>query len=645
MIARSWALLCRLVLIVGVSLVALSVCHVFQLYPVPTLVVLALWRWRSFRRAGGSSWSHGTASFGGWNTLVRGSMLCDSGLVFGDAGLLGRPGRFSATLGLISPFTRSEAACRAFLAAFFGSHWQGDRLIRIKKFQNVATFAKTGGGKGVALIVPNLLSYRLPVVVVDIKGELWKLTSEHRKRRFRHKVLRLDPDGIAGPIGGSATINPLDFIDENSDDFLDQCRELAAQMVVKTGKETEPHFVESASLVICAFIAFVCGCEADPTKRNLNTVRAFVASRVAFANAIHVMQLQTDACQGAIARLGGMLTWYVDRELSSILSTCQRFTQWLDSPQIQRSVGSSSFDPRLLRSGKASLYLCLGHHKVDTLAPLQRMWISTIMRVLSTDGTGEKNSVLFVLDEAAHLGKSETIERAVTLYRGMGIKIWFAFQSLNQVKEVFGDKAETVLDNIGTKQFFAVSSYESAESISKQIGETTVSIVSTNHTSSRSRPTGGGSQGPQPGSFSTSSATTFSDTARRLLKPEEILGLDDDVSLLFHDHHPVVLTRLIKYYEHPSFRRGGTGKSRRLGLGGGLAAVSVLTLCTVVFGVATSLPTPVSLNQLSANYRRNARLNSGRYGVSSYPSTQRRPSSTQRWTRPYGGGYAPTPYR
>ena len=634
MIARTWALLCRLVLIAGVALLIVGSCHLVLNHTVQVLIAAVVWRGVSAAKSGGSAWTHGSACFAGWATLAKGAMLCESGLIFGDTGLLGRPNKLAATLGLISPFQGSEVACRAFLAAFFGGGWQTARLIRIKTFQHIATFAKTGGGKGVALIIPNLLSYRQSVVVADIKGELWSLTAQHRRQRFGHRVIRLDPDGLAGPISDSATLNPLDHIDDNSDAFLDDCRELAGQMVTKTGKETEAHWIESATLVLTAFIAFVCGCEADPTKRNLNTVRAFVASRVAFANAIQIMQLQTDACQGVIARLGGMLTWYVDRELGSVLSTCQRFTQFLDSPQVQRNVSSSSFDPRLLRSGRASVYLCLAHNKIESLAPLQRMWISTIMRVLATDGTGERNSVLFVLDEAAHLGRVEAVERAISLYRGMGIKIWFAFQSLNQVKEVFGDKAETILDNIGTKQFFSVSSWESAEAISKQIGETTIQIVSTNQTRSNSHPTGGSSQtGNQPGSSSTSSATTTSDMARRLLRPEEILGLGDDTSLLFHNNRPVVLARLIKYYNHPAFRRGGTGQPRPLSLGAGLVAASVLLLGSGLLSLASGLPLPDRMNRLLAPPLRRVTPSPGSAKPHRQPAYQRW-QTPRRITRP-----------
>jgi type IV secretion system protein VirD4 len=643
MIAQSWAFLNRLMLLLAVMLASLGVAWIVRLYPFATLIGLAAVVWHQSHRFTGSRWSHGTAKMASSQDLLRGGMLCDSGLTLGTTELVNRPGRLSATLGLISPLRSGEQACRCFLAAWFGSAWQANRFIRIQKFVHVATFAKTGGGKGVGLIVPNLLSYGLSVVVIDIKGELYKITADHRKRRLKHKIIRLDPLGIAGPVAESACINPLDYIDESSDSFLDQCRELAGQLVVKTGKEQDQHWVESARLVLTAFIAFVCGCESDRSKRTLNTVRMFVSSRVAFANAITIMQQETAACEGVIARLGNLLTWYVDRELGSVLTTVQRFTEFLDSPSIQRHTASSSFDPRILRSGKVSIYLCLPHDKVESLAPLQRMWISTIMRVIAKDGTGETDSVLFILDEAAHLGRVEAIEQGVTLLRGMGIRLWFAFQSLGQVKEVFGEKASTILDNIGTQQYFCVSSFESAEAISKRVGETTIAIQTFNESFSRSRSVGSSSpSGQQPGNVSTSSSRNYSDMARSLIRPEEIMTMDEDMSLLFHNNLPVVATRLIKYYEHPAFRRGGIGKPRRLGLAAGVASACLLVLSVAFIDLAHNLPTPSTLRQMVAMPTRGQDTLMPYWGQPRYrpsPAVRRRVSPPRYRYPAYGGGY------
>src|SRR5436305_1332601 len=78
------------------------------------------------------------------------------------------------------------------------------------------------------------------------------------------------------------TFNPLDLIDANAPDFLDQCRDVANALVVRTGQEHEPHWNDSAELILTSFIAFVAACETSPEYRNLQTVRDLVSSRDTF---------------------------------------------------------------------------------------------------------------------------------------------------------------------------------------------------------------------------------------------------------------------------------------------------------------------------------------------------------------------------
>ena len=46
---------------------------------------------------------------------------------------------------------------------------------------------QAGAGKGVAVLIPNLLSYAGNCVVVDPKGELYDRTALHRKKKFGHQ--------------------------------------------------------------------------------------------------------------------------------------------------------------------------------------------------------------------------------------------------------------------------------------------------------------------------------------------------------------------------------------------------------------------------------------------------------------------------
>ncbi len=59
----------------------------------------------------------------------------------------------------------------------------GGRLLRLGGQQSVVLAAPTRSGKGVGIVVPNLLEYRGSVVVLDIKQENFALTSGWRARQ------------------------------------------------------------------------------------------------------------------------------------------------------------------------------------------------------------------------------------------------------------------------------------------------------------------------------------------------------------------------------------------------------------------------------------------------------------------------------
>jgi type IV secretion system protein VirD4 len=588
MVGKLLAFLSRLVFIVACGVFALGGILIGVRFPSVALA-LAVWTaWRRMRRGYGSGWSHGQATTANMQVTERGGLLDDHGLILGRC-LPDIPSKWTAVRALLSLRVSSDTACRMFLAAFFSRKWLAGRMIRLASHVHLLTCAPAGAGKGTAVLVPTLRSYRGNCVVTDPKGELFMLTSQFRRKRFGHRIIRIDPFGVCGP--GSDTLNPFDFIDAKADDFLDACRDLANMLVVRTGEEKDPIWNDSAELNLTGFTAFTCGFEPNPKLRNLQTVRVIASSRQRYAKAVEIMQ-QVDACQGVIQRLGGLLTWFTGEELGSVLTTFQRHTAFLDSPAIARNTASSSFDPRILRTGKATVYLILPAERLASLAPLQRMWIGTIMRVITRGKPTEKGPVLWLLDEMAHIGHMRAIEDAVTLMRGMGMRLWFFFQSLDQLKACFGEHAPTVLDNIGTQQYFGINSYATADEISKRIGDTTIGIRSTNDTSSDSHSTGGTGPNSSGGSRSTSRSVTSSDIARRLFKPEEVLTLPDDVALIFHKNLPVVVARLIKYYNAPEFRWGRSGKQRPLGLAACVMAAITLAAGYIFISIAASLSLP-----------------------------------------------------
>ena len=62
-------------------------------------------------------------------------------------------------------------------------------------------FAPTGKGKSRGVVIPNLLNWPGPAVVIDVKGELSATTAEYRRDVLGQEVHILDPWGVTGREG------------------------------------------------------------------------------------------------------------------------------------------------------------------------------------------------------------------------------------------------------------------------------------------------------------------------------------------------------------------------------------------------------------------------------------------------------------
>lgn len=556
--------------VAGTGLAALAVR-----FPFPAIAVGFLLVWR-YGRGGGVSWAYGTATVSTLADLVRNNLLSDGGLIMGRTLPESTP-KLAGLMGLFDLRLASADAVRRFLSAFCGEGWYTGRMIRVRDFVHVLTCSPAGGGKSVGAILPNLRAYPSSVVVIDPKGELARKSGWFRRFFLGNAVFYLNPYGIQNL--PTATLNPLDrrFINPDSLDFLDNCKSVANAIVVRKGTETQPHFDDMAELSICGIIAFVCACEPDETERHLGTARQILSHAGHFDRATAVMQ-QVDGFHGVVRRLGGQLGMLQDREKGSVLTTIQRHMAFLDSPVIARSMASTSFDPLILRRRPATVFLMQPAEQLEANAGVLRLQIATMMRRMTAGNPTERNPVLWVVDEAAHVGNLPAITNGITLMRGMGMRFWLFFQSLDQLKSTFGDKASTIVDNIGTQQFFNIVSLDTAKLISERIGETTVPILTTSTTDGWSHTGGGG--GPNGNAQSSSSSSTtrnFSEVTRRVYKPEELLTLRKDIVVLFHNNMSVITAKMLCSYKDKEFRWLGRGRQSGVGIVGGLvAAVSLL---------------------------------------------------------------------
>jgi type IV secretion system protein VirD4 len=443
-----------------------------------------------------------------------------------------------------NPFVGSRDACRRILKLCERKHKAKGPLVRLPRVVHTAVFAPTGGGKGAAFVIPRLLTSMRSTVSVDFKGDLSRTTGEYRRKVLGQRVVYLDPFKMVTQ--NPDTWNPLDFIDPDSPEAIDECRDLAEALVVRTGQEKEPHWCDVAEVWIAAMIAVVVF-YGDAGNRSLQTVRGLLTDPAQMEAAIKLL-CESELCDGMLSRWGHQLTQFKDKELGSTLTTANRFLRFLDTLPVAASTRMSSFDPAELRQGRMTIYLVLPPAHMRAQSALLRVWVSGLLRAVIRGGLQEENLVDFLLDEAASLGHMDAIDDAVDKYRGYGIRLQFIFQSLGQLKRCFPEgQDQTILSNV-TQVFFGVNDPQTADYVSTRLGESTVVITSggTSSSSSEQISTQGGQNSR---STSWSENHNWQQHGRRLLKPEEVMQLPERTVITFTPGLPPLMTTQVRYYE------------------------------------------------------------------------------------------------
>ncbi|MEJ6399548.1 type IV secretory system conjugative DNA transfer family protein [Yoonia sp. 208BN28-4] len=416
------------------------------------------------------------------------------------------------------------------------------RRLRYDGLAHLITLAPTRAGKGVGTVIPNLLGVDRSVLVIDPKGENARIAGEARRRLGTTHVL--DPFEVSGQ--PSAAYNPLDRLTPNSLDLGEDAASLTEALVMDPpGQVTEAHWNEEAKAILGGLIMF-CVCHEDRDRRTLATVREYLTLPPGRLKALLELMQDSDAAGGLIARAANRFLGKAEREAASVLSNAQRHTHFLDSPRIAKVLSRSDFHFSDLRHRITSVFLVLPPNRMDAYSRWLRLLVSQALQDIARDAeavTGAQgpshqlsSPTLFLLDEFAALGRLEAVERAMGLMAGYGLQLWPILQDMSQLKDLYGERANTFIANAGVQQVFGVNDFETAKWLSQMIGQETT--------------------GFQTDSFKPGDNPSFSNnlTGRDLLTPDEIMQMPSNVQLLRVQGQPSALAQKLRYYADPEFK-------------------------------------------------------------------------------------------
>lgn len=420
-------------------------------------------------------------------------------------------------------------------------HYTGQR--------HLLTVAPTRAGKGVASIIPNLLTYGSSVLVVDPKGENARVTYSRRAQTGR--AYALDPWGLSGT--KTARFNPLDMLAPNSPTLIEDATLIAEALVIPETQGNGKHFSEQAADLIKGFLLHLAiEPGEDRTLGRLRTIltmppKELAAVGIAMSKSPHPIVKAAAAqfiTKSEVERLG-------------VLSTAQRNTHFLDSPALRDNLAASDFRFADLKGPvPVTVYLILPVDRLTSHNRWLRLLIAQAIGELARTPMKAKLPVLCVLDEFAQLGRLPIVEDAFGLMAGMGMMLHIIAQDLAQLRRIYGEGWQTFAANAGVLQFFGTRDIFTAEYVSKLIGVTTTTARSTSTNQGSSRSYGG--QGGGSSGTSSGSSVSWAPTQRPLLFPDELMRMDRDAQVLFVENAPPVLADKITWFRDAAYQQLGT---------------------------------------------------------------------------------------
>ena len=418
---------------------------------------------------------------------------------------------------------------------------RGKRFLTasISKYPHVLLAAPTGSGKGVGVVIPNLLNWNHSVIVLDIKKENWQITAGFRAAHG-HEVFLFDP---ASPLRQTHRWNPLAYIREDASLRVDDIQKIA-HILFPDISGTDPIWTASCRSLFLGLVLYLLETPGKPVTLGQVARESFAGDDQRFTGIIESRQAQgnpySDSCAHALVD-------YVrtsDNTRTSIRKTfTSRFELFLN-PIVDAATSANDFDLEALRRRRISIYIGITPDNLARLSPLLNLFFQQVVdlntRELPEHNPALKHQCLLLLDEFRSLGKMPLIVEAVAFLRGYGVRLLPIFQSPSQIRELYGEEAARgFFQNHQIRISYTPPDMTIATEISRELGTYTYQARSVS----------------RPSAFSKGiRSMSESDHARALLLPQEVKEIGDDEALILAKGCKPIRAEKIRWHSDEAFK-------------------------------------------------------------------------------------------
>ena len=439
-----------------------------------------------------------------------------------------------------------------------------NQLLRYRESSFIALGAPTRAGKGVSIVIPNLLEWEESLVVQDIKQECFDYTSAYREQILGQEVYLFDPFSAR-----THRYNPLTYFDINSPEADNTINSLATAFFPEKGSDpiwaqlsqdlfagiaytiadlvfTEQglafldHYKIKLDLTFYDILHFsifglnktiMIGQGEDQEELVLNTLDA----------SYKFLESNNLIGKKAIMRMKP----YVDTQekmKDSVLKSFQGPLKFFQADYMRFATSGNDFDFRDLRKKKMTIYIGITPNRLSIARPILNIFWEQLLDINTAElpqaNKDLKYKVLLLMDEATAPGKIARYESAISFMAGYGLTSLLIYQTNAQLNDEpptgYGvNGAKKLLANHQCKIYFAPSETEDAEKLEKDLGSQTVK-----NTSRNLGPNGGGSE---------------SDAKKSLMLAQDLRMLSDDDEIILLKGQKPIYCQKAKYFNDPYF--------------------------------------------------------------------------------------------
>lgn len=418
------------------------------------------------------------------------------------------------------------------------------RLVRLPGQQFVILAAPTRSGKGVGIVIPNLLEYGESVVVLDIKQENFELTSGWRAQQGQEVYL-------FNPFAADRKThrwNPLTYVSTDPTFRVSDLMSIAA-MLYPDGTADQKFWVSQARNAFLAFALYLFEkWDADAmqqlpeqvrTARTLGQIYQLSSGNGTdlrkFYEELAAAPFLSSNAQSAFSNLLSQAA----ETFASILGTFKEpLNAWIN-PVLDAATSGDDFMLTDVRKKKMTIYIGIQPDKLAESRLIVNLFFSQLINVntkqLPQNNPQLKHQCLLLMDEFTSIGKVDIIAHAVSYMAGYNLRLLPIIQSMAQLDATYGKEvARTLMTNHALQVIYAPREQQDANDYSDMLGYTTVrkQNVTRGRDTSRSE----------------------SEERRALMLPQELKAMGPDTEVFLYEGlpHPVKCDK-IRYYQDRHF--------------------------------------------------------------------------------------------